>query len=131
MPCRTVVLVAVASSAFMPVSNPAVVFQQLSGRVEVSLDRKLVTAFHHDSKWEKPFLYPLRTVSGIVVSRGWPVEPRAGEQQDHLWHRGIWWGHGDINGEDFWREKPDKSTSRLLIDGMPKTSGDWLDAKLA
>jgi hypothetical protein len=128
---HTFVLVAVASLAFIPMSNAAVGFEQLSGRVEISLDGKPLTAFHYDTKWDKPFLYPLRTISGIVVSRGWPVEPRAGEQQDHAWHRGIWWGHGDINGEDFWREKPDKSTSRLVIDGVPKASGNSLDVKLA
>ncbi len=125
------VLFAVASSAFMPMSNAAVEFEQLPGRAEISLDAKPLTAFHYDRKWDKPFLYPIRTVSGIVVSRGWPVEPRAGEQQDHSWHRGIWWGHGDINGEDFWREKPDKSTSRLVSDGVPKASGESLDIKLA
>lgn len=106
-------------------------FEKLPGRVEIKLDGKPLSAFHYDSKWDKPFLYPLRTSSGVVISRGWPVEPRAGEQQDHAWHRGIWWGHGDINGEDFWREKADKSTSRLVIDGEPKTAGDSLDVKLA
>jgi hypothetical protein len=99
--------------------------------VEVGLDGKPITAFHYDGKWDKPFLYPIRTASGIVVSRGWPVEPRPGEEQDHAWHRGFWWGHGDINGEDFWREKPDKSTSRLVLDGKPVTSGDALEVKLA
>jgi len=99
--------------------------------VEVRLDGKPLTAFHYDPKWDKPFLYPIRTVSGVVISRGWPVEPRAGEQEDHAWHRGFWWGHGDINGEDFWREKPDKSTSRLVLDGKPKTSGDSLEVKLS
>jgi hypothetical protein len=106
-------------------------FEQLPGRVEVKLEGKPVTAFHYDAKYDKPFLYPIRTLSGLVISRGWPVEPRAGEQQDHAWHRGFWWGHGDINGEDFWREKPDKSTSRLVIDGKPRASGDVLEVKLA
>jgi hypothetical protein len=128
---HTVVVFAVAFSAFLPISNVAAGLQQLPGRVEISLDGKPLTAFYYNSKWDKPFLYPIQTVSGIVVSRGWPVEPRAGEQQDHSWHRGIWWGHGDINGEDFWREKPDKSTSRFVIEGVPQASGDSLDVKLA
>ena len=121
--------------AFVPLLTGAppsgVKFEQLPDRVDVKLDGKPLTAFHYDAKWDKPFLYPIRTVSGRLISRGWPVEPRAGEEQDHAWHRGIWWGHGDINGEDFWREKPDKSTSRLIIDGKPKTSGDSLEVKLA
>ncbi len=91
-------------------------------RVEILLDERPLTTFHFHSKWDKPFLYPIRTVSGAVLSRGWPVEPREGDEQDHAWHRGIWYGHGDINGEDFWREKPDRTTARLVMDGAPKIS---------
>jgi hypothetical protein len=93
-----------------------------SDRIDVLLGGKPLTALHFNTKWDKPFLYPIRTVSGLVVSRGWPVEPRAGEEQDHPWHRGIWFGHGDINGEDFWREKTDGSTSRLIVSGEPRVS---------
>jgi hypothetical protein len=109
----------------------AITFEQLPQRVDVKLDGKALTAFQYDEKWDKPFLYPIRTLSGRVLSRGWPIEPRTGEQQDHVWHRGIWWGHGEINGEDFWREKPDRSTSRLVVDGKPKASGDSLEVKLS
>jgi hypothetical protein len=106
-------------------------FEPLPGQIVVRLDGKPLTTLHYDPKWDKPFLYPIRTVSGLTISRGWPVEPRPGEQEDHPWHRGIWWGHGDINGEDFWREKPDLSTSRLVADGKPKTADESLDIKLA
>ena len=116
--------------ACTPAAAAAVSFADMPGRLEVRLDGEPLTAFHYGSKWDKPFLYPIRTASGVVISRGWPVEPRPGEQEDHAWHRGFWWGHGDINGEDFWREKPDKSTSRLVVDGKPTTTGDSLEAKL-
>jgi hypothetical protein len=102
-----------------------------SDRVSVLLDGKPLTALHFSSKWDKPFLYPIRTVSGLVISRGWPVEPRPGESDDHPWHRGIWFGHGDINGEDFWREKKDGSTSRLLVSGEPRVSADAVEISLA
>ena len=124
--CAVVAVVGFANAA-----SAAVTFKHTAGRVDVMIDGASFTSFHYDAKWDKPFLYPIRTASGIVISRGWPVEPRPGEQQDHPWHRGIWWGHGDINGEDFWREKPDKSTSRLVIEGKPKATGDTLEAKLA
>jgi hypothetical protein len=91
-------------------------------RVEVLLDGRPLTAFHFHSKWDKPFLFPVRTLTGNVLSRGWPVEPRDGDERDHAWHRGIWYGHGDINGEDFWREKPDGSTARLVLEGQPQTT---------
>lgn len=94
--------------------------RQHPDRVEIELDGRPFTAFHFNAKWDKPFLHPIRTVSGTIISRGWPVEPREGDEQDHAWHRGIWYGHGDINGEDFWREKPDRTTARLVLIGEPK-----------
>jgi hypothetical protein len=110
------------------------VVKRLDDRVDILLDGRPLTAFQFNSKWDKPFLYPLRTVSGLVVSRGWPVDPRPGEQHDHAWHRGLWYGHGDINGEDFWREKPDGTTARLVVEGAPKVSSGGagvVDATLA
>jgi hypothetical protein len=70
--------------------------------------------FHTEEKWDKPFLYPLRTVSGRNLSRRFPVESLPGENTDHAWHRGLWWGHGLINGHDFWRELGRDKTSRLV-----------------
>ncbi|MDA0204760.1 MAG: PmoA family protein [Acidobacteria bacterium] len=100
-------------------------------RVEVAVDGRPFTAFHYEEKWDKPFLYPLTTASGTVISRGYPIEPRAGETADHAWHRGIWYGHGDINGQDFWREKGREVTSILVPQAKPAVSGDALSVELA
>lgn len=85
-------------------AEAAVSFSNIPGRVNVFVNGEEFTSFHYEDKWDKPFIYPLRTASGLVISRGYPVEERPGEHSDHIWHRGIWWGHGDINGVDFWRE---------------------------
>ena len=79
-------------------------FERGEGSIRVLLDGEPFTTFHFEREWDKPFLYPLRTASGTTVSRGYPLEPRPGEETDHDWHRGIWYGHGNINGHDFWRE---------------------------
>jgi hypothetical protein len=100
-------------------------------RVKIALDGQPFTNFYFQPKWDKPFLYPIRTVSGTVISRGFPVQPRPGDTHDHPWHRGIWYGHGDINGEDFWREQKDKGTARLTLSEAPKLSGSTLDVNLA
>lgn len=75
--------------------------------------------FHWGSQWDKPFLHPIRTVSGKVLSRGYPVDRMEGEQTDHEWHRGIWYGHGIVNGHDFWRERGRDKTSRLITRERP------------
>jgi hypothetical protein len=79
-----------------------------------------VTNLYWDEEWDKPFLYPIQTVSGKVLSRGWPIEPRDGDSTDHTWHRGIWYGHGDISGVDLWREQGREKTGRLIARSAPK-----------
>ena len=88
------------------------------------MDGEPLTAFHFGREWDKPFLYPLRTVSGTVVTRGYPIEPRDGEERDHDWHRGIWYGHGDINGHDFWRELGRDSTGMIVALSQPVFESD-------
>ena len=70
--------------------------------------------------YPKPFLYPILAPDGKVLSRGWPIDPRPGDNQDHTWHRGIWWGHGDINGHDFWREQ--KGTASIRVDKVTNSN---------
>jgi len=76
-------------------------------------------ALYSGAEWDKPFLYPIQTVSGKKLSRGYPLETASGEQTDHAWHRGIWYGHGIINGHDFWRELGRGKTARIVPLGEP------------
>lgn len=103
-------------------------FVQGTQRVDVYLNGKLFTTFHYEENWDKPFLHPLGTWSGIEVTRGYPVTPREGETRDHEWHRGLWFGHGDVNGVDFWRELGRDKTGRIAVRGKPKTRGNRLEA---
>lgn len=92
------------------------------GRINIMSGGDLVTALNYAKSWDKPFLYPLKSTSGTVISRGFPLETKAGESTDHPWHRGIWYGHGDVTGEDFWRElAPDKS-GKLVVQGEPEAT---------
>jgi hypothetical protein len=104
-------------------------FRRSPDMIEVHLDGQPFTAFHLDAKWDKPFLHPLRSASGEMVTRGWPVDPLAGDSNDHTWHRGLWYSHGAVNGVDFWREKPGE-TGKLVLRGAPKTKGEELSATL-
>ena len=71
-------------------------------RVDVLVDGKPFTAYVYPTTLKKPTLYPLRTASGTVVTRGWPLEPRPGERVDHPHHVGLWFTYSDVNGLDFW-----------------------------
>jgi Methane oxygenase PmoA len=71
-------------------------------RVDVLVGGKPFTAYMWPNSLKKPVLYPLRTASGTTVTRGYPLEPRAGERVDHPHHAGLWFNYGDVNGLDFW-----------------------------
>ena len=72
------------------------------GRIDVSIDGKPFTAFYFGPETKKPYLHPLRTASGKIVTRQYPMEKVAGETADHPHHQGLWFTHGDVNGVDFW-----------------------------
>ena len=50
----------------------------------------------------KPVLYPVCTSNGTFITRGFPLNPRAGERGDHFHQIGIWLNYGNVNGYDFW-----------------------------
>ena len=70
--------------------------------VDVLVGGKPFTSYVWPTTLKKPVLYPLRAASGVVVTRGYPLEPRPGERVDHPHHAGMWFNYGDVNGLDFW-----------------------------
>lgn len=71
-------------------------------RVDVLWQGKLLTSYRYVDSIMKPFLFPVNTINGITVTRGWPLEPRTGERTDHPHHTGIWMNYESVNGLDFW-----------------------------
>jgi len=72
-------------------------------RVDILVDGKPFTAYiYPGGSLKKPVLYPLRSASGTIVTRGFPLEPRPGERVDHPHHVGLWFNYGNVNGIDFW-----------------------------
>jgi hypothetical protein len=78
------------------VSNPP------DRRVDVSIDGRPFTSYIYPATLQKPVLYPIRSAGGLLVTRGYPLQPRPGERTDHPHHVGHWFNHGDVNGYDFW-----------------------------
>ncbi len=54
----------------------------------------------------------MRTPSGTLVTRGFPLDPRPRERFDHPHHVGLWFNHGDVNGLDFWNNSNDIPADR-------------------
>ncbi|MEO7319774.1 MAG: PmoA family protein [Chthoniobacteraceae bacterium] len=53
----------------------------------------------------KPYLFPVYGPTGKSMTRAFPMQKVEGEQTDHYHHRGICFGHQDINGFDSWMER--------------------------
>lgn len=71
-------------------------------QVDILYNGKLLTAYCYYDSVRKPFLFPVNTVDGITVTRGFPIASRAGERTDHPHHIGIWMNYESVNGLDFW-----------------------------
>jgi len=101
-----------ATLLFVPLALAAVVRTQTAriqvvpnaaaSRVDITIDGQPFTSYVFDPAQKKPFLYPLRTARGTVVTRGFPIAPRPNERTDHPHHIGLWFNYGDVNGLDFW-----------------------------
>jgi hypothetical protein len=92
----------IASGAAQSKPRIQVVPHDVAPRVDITIDGKPFTSYVYERAQKKPFLYPLRTAQGIVVTRGYPIDARPGERTDHPHHIGLWFNYGNVNGLDFW-----------------------------
>ena len=79
-----------------------VAFKPSATQVDVTIDGQAYSSFFFGPDTTKPYLHPLRTATGQIISRRYPMENVEGEKRDHPHHRGLWFSHGDVNGWDFW-----------------------------
>jgi len=74
-------------------------------QIEVLMGGKPFTTYYFGLQAPKPYLHPLRSARGTVVTRGFPMRKDIpGESRDHPHHRAMYYAHGDVNGVDFWSE---------------------------
>ncbi|MVN23123.1 DUF6807 domain-containing protein [Mucilaginibacter arboris] len=71
-------------------------------KIDVFIGSKPFTSFLYPDTLEKPVLYPVYTVEGTDVTRGFPLNPKPGDPTDHPHHIGIWFNYENVNGLDFW-----------------------------
>ena len=85
-----------AQNGFNIISRPG------DKRADITYNGQLITSYCYYDSIAKPFLYPVNTIDGITVTRGYPIAPRLGERTDHPHHVGIWLNYESVNGIDFW-----------------------------
>ena len=84
--------------------------QRNGNQIEVTIGGKPFTTYYFDQAVAKPYLMPLRSAQGTIVTRGYPVvnEVPSGSQRDPSFEphqRPLYFAHGNIDGLDFWGEE--------------------------
>jgi hypothetical protein len=103
---RSTIMAAVCSTFL---TAAAVKLERSPHQIDITIDGKPFTTYYFDPAIAKPYLMPLRTASGAVVTRDFPVrndaskgDPKASAFEPH--QRPLYFGHGDVDGLDFWQE---------------------------
>ena len=88
-----------AACAAPPVAKPADL-TDLGPRIAVHCAGEPFAEYRRDGA--RPVLWPLYAPGGITVTRAFPFAEVAGEPHDHPAQQSVWFGHGAMNGVDFW-----------------------------
>ncbi len=116
----------IVAPAFVRAGEPVAV-KRHGKQVDVFIDGKPFASYYFDSKFPKPFLHPLRTASGAVITRGFPMRTDIpGESTDHPHHRALFFAHGDINGIDFWTEAAHAEKAPVQVAGKTYQTSEQL-----
>ena len=124
MSAKKLALAAVfALSAAWPAAAQVKIAQSAE-QVAVEIDGKPFTVFYIGGKdLNRPYLHPIRAASGKIVNRSFPAGQVPGETTDHPHHAGLFYGHGDVNGFNYWAiqnvptepSKADATMGRIVL----------------
>ena len=109
MNCKLVppLLALLVSSAFPAIlaGEEPVELRRQGDQIDILIGGRPFAIYSFDPAVAKPYLFPLRSAQGTVVTRGFPmVTDISGEDHDEPHQRAMYFAHGDINGFDFWGE---------------------------
>ncbi|MEO6924281.1 MAG: PmoA family protein [Acidobacteriaceae bacterium] len=90
-------------------SAEAVSLTRQGNTIQVAIGGEPFTTYHFDPDTAKAYFQPLRDAHGVVVTRSYPIGdtiPTANLHDRSLepHQRPMYFGHGDINGYNFWAE---------------------------
>lgn len=90
-------------------------------RIDIYIGDSLFTRFLYSDSLEKPVLFPIYDAGQMLVTRGFPLNPRPGEPTDHPHHIGLWLTYENVNGLDFWNNSYAIPAEKKYLYGWIKT----------
>lgn len=117
-------MIALFASGRLPLRGAEPVELKQSGnQIDVRISGQPFTAYYFGPEAPKPYLHPLRSARGTIVTRGFPMRKDIpGESTDHPHHRALYFAHGDVNGFDFWSEAEFEEKTAEVAKGVQYTS---------
>ena len=104
-----VLAIASAQSGDVGQTRETVEFRQAENKIDVLIGGRLFTTYFVDPDVAKPYFQPLRSAGGTIVTRDFPNGNTI--PSEHLkdpslepHQRPMYFGHGNIDGIDFWGE---------------------------
>jgi hypothetical protein len=90
-------------------ADESVELKQEGNQINVVIGGKPFTSYHFDPEIAKPFFMPLRSAEGTIITRDFPsgntIPPEHLDDRSLEPHqRAMYFGHGNIDGIDFWGE---------------------------
>jgi hypothetical protein len=82
-----------------------VVLTRSGDSVHIEMAGKPFSDFYFGTDAPKPYLHPLRSASGKIVTRRFPMEKVEGETTTDVHHRSVWLSYELVNGFDFWQNE--------------------------
>jgi len=117
-------LVAIPAAAGDVPKTPGLSWKKAEHSIALLKDGKAVWQHNHDPDEGKPYIHPLATSDGEVLT--W-LRPK-----DHPWHRGLWFSWKFINGLNYWEEdrKTGLSEGRTKIKKAKIKTGEDYSARI-
>jgi len=80
-------------------------FVQDTNKIDILIGGNLFTTYRYGSEQTKPILYPVKSPSGVALTRNFPFENIPGESNDHPHHAGIFFTYDKVNNDGFWNNR--------------------------
>jgi hypothetical protein len=112
---------------FLRGSDQPVEITRHGNQIDVLIGGQPFTTYYFGPEAPKPYLHPLRSAQGTIVTRGFPmIKDIPGESKDHPHHRALYFAHGDINGIDFWGEAQFEERAPVRVQGKQYAASEQL-----
>ena len=98
--CRSVFLILLFFLSCQ--TGPRITFERMENRIEVMYDGQQITTYLFNPDLPKPILCPVKSPSGIVMNRHFPMKMVEGESRDHPHHTSLFFTYDEVNNDGFW-----------------------------